>query len=83
MFETIGSVFSLGFAAVVIIPVWRIFQRAGLPPAWSLTLFLPFIGPLITLGILAFSTWGPAANYRIVDQTGYDPQTRRDPRSRG
>ena len=77
MFEMIGSVFSLGFAAVVIIPVWRIYQRAGLPPAWSLTLFLPFIGPLIALGILAFSTWGPTSNYRILDESGFDARSRR------
>jgi hypothetical protein len=76
VFEMIGSVFSLGFAAVVVIPVWRIFQRAGLQPAWSLTLFLPFIGPLVTLAIVAFSTWGPTATYLVIDEARYDPRSR-------
>ncbi len=75
-----GGVFTVGFAVLVIIPVWRIYQRAGLPPAWSLTLFLPWIGPLVAVGILALATWGSAANFRIFDPgptDPYDPTGRR------
>jgi len=77
LIEGFAGVFSLGFAVLVIIPVWRIYQRAGLPPAWSLSLFLPWIGPLIALGILALSTWGGGANFRVVDRTGPVPPGRR------
>lgn len=46
---------------VLIVPVWRMFRRAGLAPAWSLLMFLPMIGIPIVVWTLAFSKW-PAAN---------------------
>jgi len=45
----------LGF--VLIYPLWRIFSRAGLAPALSLFVFVPFVGGLIVLAVLAFSRW--------------------------
>jgi hypothetical protein len=68
-----GGIFSFGFAVLVIFPVWRIFQRAGLSPAWSLSLFVPWVGPLVAAGILAFAKWGGEANLRVLDESRYEP----------
>ncbi len=39
------------------IPLWRIFGRAGLPPVWSLLVFIPVVGFAIPLLVLAYSSW--------------------------
>ena len=38
-------------------PVWRVFKRAGLHPAYSFFVILPVFGLLITGIILSASTW--------------------------
>lgn len=43
-------------ALLTIIPLWRIFRRAGKAPALSLIVLVP-AGFLVCLGILAFSRW--------------------------
>lgn len=43
--------------AVVIVPCWKIFSRAGLNPALSLFIFIPVLGWWIAGAILAFSRW--------------------------
>lgn len=50
-------------AVLIIIPLWRVFARAGLNPAFSLFVLVPVIGVLIAAAILAFSDW-PAAKRR-------------------
>ncbi len=40
-----------------VIPAWKIFGRAGLSPFWSLLVFIPVLGALIALVVLAMSTW--------------------------
>ena len=45
----------LGF--VLVYPLWRIFSRVGLAPALSLFVFVPLVGGLIVLAVLAFSRW--------------------------
>jgi hypothetical protein len=56
--EALGGYF---FAVLLlIVPVWRIFRRAGFHPALSLLIFLPGFGiPTVAL-LLAFRRW-PAA----------------------
>lgn len=44
-------------AALLVVPLWRIFSRAGLNPALSLIVFVPVFGFLIVLLILALSRW--------------------------
>ena len=44
-------------AIVVVIPLWRIFKRAGLNPAFSLFVFFPVVGGLVALALLAFLRW--------------------------
>jgi len=44
------------FSALWIIPFWRIFPRAGLPPALSLMTVIPIVG-IILLWVLAFKRW--------------------------
>jgi hypothetical protein len=55
---------AVALAVLLVIPVWRIFRRAGLHPALSLLLFIPGLGVLIVSVVLAFSRWpaveGPA-----------------------
>lgn len=42
---------------VLVIPMWRILRRAGFHPAWSLLVFVPTIGLLAVLAVLAFNRW--------------------------
>lgn len=51
-------------AILLIIPLWRIFARAGLRPALSLLIFIPFAGALICLLILALSRWPATERWR-------------------
>lgn len=44
-------------AIVALYPVWRIFKRAGLHPALSLTVLIPVVGLLVSGLVLALSTW--------------------------
>jgi len=45
-------------AALFLFPFWRAFSRAGLDPKLALVVFIPpLIGPLIAMGLLAFSDW--------------------------
>tara|TARA_B100000686_G_scaffold354864_1_gene467784 strand:- start:1967 stop:2209 length:243 start_codon:yes stop_codon:yes gene_type:complete len=47
----------LVFAAVVFIPIFNMFRRAGLNRAFSAFLFVPYTGMFIVFGILAFKRW--------------------------
>ena len=42
---------------VLIIPLIRIFARAGLSPAWAALVFIPWIGGFLALLVLALSRW--------------------------
>ena len=42
---------------LLIIPTWRICQRAGFSGALSLLHFVPIIGSFIVMAVLAFSSW--------------------------
>ena len=50
-------VFALAFLAFVIFLLWRIFTKAGLNGAMSLLIFVPGIGGLLVLCLLAFMDW--------------------------
>ncbi len=56
-------------AALIIVPFWVIFKKAGLGGPLSLLMLLPFVG-IIMLYVLAFSRWKvvPAPEY-----AGYPP----------
>ncbi|SKA01016.1 hypothetical protein SAMN02745126_03117 [Enhydrobacter aerosaccus] len=42
---------------VLIIPTWRICERAGFAGAWSLLHLVPVIGSFVVMAILAFGDW--------------------------
>jgi len=42
---------------LLVVPLWVIYKKAGKNPAFSLFLFIPFLGFLIVGIILAFSRW--------------------------
>ena len=48
---------SFAFALVVVIPLWRILERAGLTPALALLVLIPYVGIVLVVMILAFSQW--------------------------
>ncbi len=50
-------IFSFAFALVVVIPLWRIFQRAGMQPALALLALVPWIGLILVALILAIGRW--------------------------
>ncbi len=43
-------------AIVFVVPFWKIFEKAGFPPALSLIMLVP-IANLVALYFVAFSTW--------------------------
>ncbi len=47
-------------SAIFIYPLWRMYRRAGFNPALSLLAFVPVVGSLIVVLLLAFVPW-PAA----------------------
>ena len=47
------------FTALAILPYWKIFGKAGFPPAISLLMFVP-LANLIVLYYVAFTDWKPA-----------------------
>jgi len=48
---------SLIGALIFIVPLWKIFTKAGKNPAISLVIFIPVLGLLIASIVLAFSEW--------------------------
>jgi len=61
---TLGSVLlfflligHLILSLLLVIPTWRIFVRAGFSGALSLLHFVPVVGVLVIMAILAFSDW--------------------------
>ena len=47
----------LVLSLLLVIPTWRIFVRAGFSGALSLLHFVPVVGLLVIMAILAFSDW--------------------------
>ena len=54
----------LVISALLVVPLWRIFNRVGMNPALSLLAVIPMVGLLAAVGVLAFGDW---------------PKTRRQP----
>lgn len=42
---------------LIVVPVWRAYDKAGLSPFLSLIVLVPLIGPVLAAGILAFAVW--------------------------
>ena len=56
---------SIILSLLIAYPFYRILAKAGLNPAIALVLFIPVIGYLILLGVLAFMEWpNEPAGYR-------------------
>ena len=53
----IQIVVGLALGAVIFYPALRICRRAGLRWPLALVVFVPLVGPLILLALLAFMTW--------------------------
>lgn len=48
---------SLAQAILLLFPAWRIYKKAGLNPATSLTVLIPWLGFFICALILATTKW--------------------------
>jgi uncharacterized membrane protein YhaH (DUF805 family) len=46
-------------AALVVVPAVKLLRRVGKSWAWTLVAFVPGIGPIILIWIVAFSRWEP------------------------
>jgi hypothetical protein len=44
-------------ALLLLVPLWKIFGKAGFAPAWALLIFVPGVGGLAILLLLAFRRW--------------------------
>ncbi|MDB5692899.1 MAG: hypothetical protein JWO81_1962 [Alphaproteobacteria bacterium] len=52
-------------AVILVVPLYRIMQKAGLNPLLSLIIIVPGLGYLVAIGILAFAEWpNEPAGYR-------------------
>ncbi len=76
------GLFAILIIAVLIIPLWIAYRKAGLPPALSLLILVPGVGLLIALYVLAFARWKvvPAPEFGgypppPYPPPGYSPQT--------
>jgi hypothetical protein len=49
--------FYLVFAAIFIVPLWRICARAGFNGALALMALIPWLGLLIVGAVLSFASW--------------------------
>jgi hypothetical protein len=54
---TANIVLGLVVGLLLIAPTWRIFRRTGLASACSLLVFVPGIGPVVAIVVLAFIPW--------------------------
>ena len=52
----IGPIPMLILGLILIIPFWQLFSKAGYSRWWSLLMIVPLVN-LITLYVLAFSSW--------------------------
>jgi hypothetical protein len=55
----LGGYFFL--ALLLLVPMWRIFRRAGFHPALSLLIFIPAAGVAAAALVLAFRRWPAVA----------------------
>lgn len=51
-----GPIHMLVLGLVLIVPFWQLFSKAGYSGWWSLLMIVPILN-LITLYVLAFSSW--------------------------
>ena len=51
------AIAGLVFLVLVIVPLWRIFGRAGFNPALSLLVVFPMLGILAVTAVLGFAEW--------------------------
>lgn len=42
-------------------PAWRVLKRAGQKPYWAVLVFLPLIGTVLVMAVLALARWPAAA----------------------
>jgi uncharacterized membrane protein YhaH (DUF805 family) len=57
VFDVITVLFWGVLFTVTTVPSWRILRRAGLSPWWSLLSFVPMIGTIAILWIVAYRKW--------------------------
>lgn len=55
-----GFIWALACAALSIVPLWRICERAGFHGALSLLALVPWVGFLIIAAVLSFTPWQPS-----------------------
>ena len=63
---------ALPMAALMIVPYWQIFTKAGFPGPLALLMMVPFAN-LVVLYIVAFSRWKTVGDAAFVT-TPYPPQ---------
>jgi hypothetical protein len=51
-----GFIMYLIIAVIIVIPFWKIFEKAGFPPALSLLVLIP-IANLVAIYFVAFARW--------------------------
>ena len=52
-----AELLTLGIGIVLVFPLWRVFERAGIPAPIALLAFLGFPGLWIAATVLAFGRW--------------------------
>ncbi len=67
-------IFILIGMAIVVIPYWMIWKKAGFSPWFSLLMFVPLVG-IVMLYVLAFSDWKVAPVAPTAPGYGYPPSS--------
>jgi len=57
VFDVISVLFWVVLITVTMVPSWRILRRTGLSPWLSLLSFVPMIGTIVILWIIAYRRW--------------------------
>ena len=52
-----GLLSALIAGAILVVPLWRLFERAGVAPGLALLIFIPFLGGIAVLVLLLLSPW--------------------------
>jgi uncharacterized membrane protein YhaH (DUF805 family) len=57
VFDVISVLFWVVLITVTMVPSWQILRRTGLSPWLSLLSFVPMIGTIVILWIIAYRRW--------------------------
>jgi hypothetical protein len=65
LFDVISALFWGLLIIVTTVPSWRILERTGLSPMWSLLSLVPMFGTIAILWMIAYRKWPKGTDNQI------------------